>query len=419
MKDFKNIFRLNPYITTTVTKVLYSGLMFLANAILTRYLGVEYRGEYTWFISVSSIVSIILGLGVYQSIPFYNRKDSNHIVEEYTNIFTFQFLINIILGLTISVLSKSTTILIIVLLAVFEILSQQLSFLTLITSINRRNAIMVNGAAINIIVIIIAFFILKRSLIIGIILTLILKIYYIISYLRLTRVLPKPFSIKANRVIEKVKFGLLPMLSYLLLTFNYKIDVIMLKSAKEVSPIELSYYSVGVTLAELGWLLPDVFKEVLFSRTAQEDAYSEIVSAIRVSNLFSGLLIVGVALLGKPAIMLFYGKEFGSSYIVTVLLFCGIPSMSWFKIIYTLYTAQGKTKFGFTVLGFSAIINIVMNLLLIPIYGIMGATVASILSYTFCGTIYLVSYSKKIKVKWYEFFGLSKSDFNIFKRENT
>ena len=77
-----------PYINTIINKFLYCTFSFLSNAFLTRALGLQLKGEYSWIMNYASILSIIAGLGVYQSIPYYVRsEEKKDWAQEYVNIF--------------------------------------------------------------------------------------------------------------------------------------------------------------------------------------------------------------------------------------------------------------------------------------------------------------------------------------------
>jgi O-antigen/teichoic acid export membrane protein len=222
--------------------------------------------------------------------------------------------------------------------------------------------------------------------------------------------------VEAKHFLKVVRFGYLPMLSFLLITLNYKVDVLMLEGASSITNVQLSYYTTGVSIAELAWFIPDVFKEVLFNKTAKKNNYKEISSILRVSNAVLIVIILAVIVLGRFMIRLFYGQVFAPAYEVTILLFLGIPAMSWFKIIYTLFNAQGRRKTSFSVLLASTLINILVNYFAIPHFGIYGAALASVLSYSVCGIVFIFLYGKISGEKVWSLFILRKGDIKTLLR---
>lgn len=408
-----------PYVHTMINKVMYALVMFLANALVTRALGTALKGEYTYVINVANIVAIIAGLGVYQSIPFYNRKaDGKYdVVQEYLNIFILQFIIYFMISAVVFIVcGYKISIALICMLVLVDTLSQQLNMLLLIHDIFMRNRIFIWGAYVNLVASVFCYIFAKDNLVAAVFVLVVMKLFYVIGYIIVSGRFPKPFQVKWKTFIEKVHFGYIPMLSFLMITLNYKVDVLMLKAAKSVSRTQLSYYSTGVAIAELAWFIPDVFKEVLFSKTAKKNNYDEISAVIRISNAVIFCIILGIIALGRPFIGIVYGKEFVPSYGVTIMLFLGIPAMSWFKIIYTLFNAQGKRKTSFSVLGASAVINIGMNFATIPYLGIYGAALASIVSYIVCGIVFIILYAKLSGDKVRNLIIMKKSDIKVLLR---
>lgn len=405
-----------PYIHTMINKVAYAVVMFLSNALITRALGVNLKGEYTYIINAANLIAIIAGMGVYQSIPYFNRqagKDED-VVQEYLNIFVLQFLIYFVIAIGVFFLcNKQMSVVFISMLVLVDTLSQQLNMLLLIHNIYKRNKIFILGAYVNLIASILCFLFAKENLMAAILVLVIMRMVYIVGYIIASERVPKPYLVKWGSFLAKVKFGYLPMLSFLMITLNYKVDVLMLKASPNISPAELSYYSTGVTIAELAWFIPDVFKEVLFSKTAKENNYKEIAAVIRVSNAVMAAIILGVIVCGKFVIRIVYGAAFVPSYGVTILLFAGIPAMSWFKIIYTLFNAQGKRKISFAVLSASTVINIVTNLILIPVIGIYGAALASVVSYSVCGVVFVILFARLAEMKVTEFILMRKADIKV------
>lgn len=394
-------------------KMFYCLASFGASALYTRALGLALKGYYTWYLNWATLISILLGLGVYHSMPFFMRKESDKKWNgEYVNIFYSQFVIYVLLSLVFLPLKKYK-LFIIAVLAILDILSQQLNMLILIDKLRTRNKVYFAGAVVNLLLSIVCLVYFSDNLYAALICFAAVKVFYVIFYTVFIGEVPHLFRFKAVDLAKKIRFGFLPMLTFLLITINYKVDVIMLEAAQNVDDRLLSLYSTGVSVAEIGWVIPDVFKEVLFSRIANKKNDAEVASALRVSNVCITIVILGLVALGKPFIGLVYGRKFVDAYFVTILLFLGIPAMSWFKLIYQLYIAEGRRWISFGVLLLSSVINVVANIVLIPIWDINGAAVASVLSYFCCGVIFLFTYSRKIGKPLYKMFIPTPKDFSV------
>lgn len=404
-----------PYIHTLFNKIMYAVVTFVANAIIARALGVGLKGEYAWVLNMSNLIAIIAGMGIYQSIPYFKRngQEETDIVQEYVNIFLLQFIIYVVVVAVILLFNRKESMVLVLILALGDMYSQQLNMLMLVDNIFMRNKIFIWGAYLNIVISVLCYVFFKDNLAVAVGVLVCVKVFYVFGYMISMKKFPHPFRIKIKSVLQKLKFGYLPMLSFLLITLNYKVDVLMLKADSHITPIQLSFYAVGVSIAELAWFIPDVFKEVLFFKTAQNNNYEEVSAILRISNFVIGFVIIFIIIAIKPMIWICYGKAFMPSYKVTILLFLGIPAMSWFKIIQTLFNAQGRRKLTFSVLAVSAVINIVTNALTIPRIGIYGAAVSSILSYSICGIFFIIIYSKVSKTKIRHLIIMRKDDIKV------
>lgn len=406
------------YVSTFINRVMYAAVLFIANALISRALGVELKGEYTWIINAANIIAIVAGLGVYHSIPYFNRQktEDDDIVQRYINIFTLQAIVYLLISaVIIAFTGVKISIISICVLVIMDTFSQELNMLILIVDIFKRNKILLAGAYFNLITSALGYLFFKDNVVAAIIILAMFKGFYIIFYLVAMKKIPNPFAVSMKKLGQIIKFGYMPMLSFLLITLNYKVDLLMLKGL-HVAPKQLSYYSVGVQVAELAWFIPDVFKEVLFSKTAKKNNYDEVSAVLRISNLVMVIIILGVVAFGKVMLWIFYGAPFLPAYKVTILIFAGIPAMSWFKIIYTLFNAQGRRKTSFFVLLLSACTNIVANYVAIPVIGIYGAALASIISYSVCGIVFIFLYSKVSGDPVHSLLIMKKNDIKVLKK---
>jgi len=138
-------------------------------------------------------------------------------------------------------------------------------------------------------------------------------------------------------------------------------------------------------MAEMMWLFPNATVAPLFARVAQFDAKDRSIITLRTcrwSTALLAVLAIGMVVLGRPAIYLLYGKEFLPSYEACLWLLPGICLFPFFKLMNVDLAARGHPGYG-TVASFVAlVVNIVTNVVLIPRLGIVGAAMATTLSYS-------------------------------------
>ncbi len=96
--------------------------------------------------------------------------------------------------------------------------------------------------------------------------------------------------------------------------------------------------------------------------------------------------IIGLFAISKPLLLLFTTKEFliGSDIIPIIAL--GAFFAGLFQITINIFLLVKKTKFIFYIQFLSAIINIILNIILISNFGIIGAAYATLISFFIMST---------------------------------
>ena len=204
------------------------------------------------------------------------------------------------------------------------------------------------------------------------------------------------------------------MMVALLLNLNYKMDIIMIRHFGTATVV--SIYSVAVGVADYLWLIPDSFKEVLFSKAAFKDKTDSFNISLKISVIFTSMASLVLLCIGKWAIPFLYGAEFFESYSVMAILLIGIPFMSVFKILSPLYVTQGDTRTYLMNLLCGIICNVILNAILIPKVGIMGAAVATVVSQISCGIYALGHYATKNHVPLKKIFTINSGELKSIKR---
>lgn len=397
---------------------------FIITVIVNRFLGAELRGEYAFIFNVISIIVIIGNLGIYQSYPFYKRKNIENIELLYINIIVKQLLLYLVLalcGLTIyyKFFNVSTDdfilLLISTLLSIITISSHQISMIASVVFFKTKSIIIIISEFFKLIFLVFIYITLDRNLIPILVANV---LYHLIIFILCIYKLKVPINFWKHNTkftIILIKKGLIPMLFTLLLSLNYSIDIFYLKLSGLVSVNDVGLYAVGVQLASYVWVIPDIFKEVLYSKTAKNDSITDIVFCLKISLLIEIFFLLIVAIFGKNIFEILYGIEYIEAANVTKIIFIGILSMSLFKILTPLYNAKGKFIENFIILLSSVLINLVFNSLLVPSYGILGAAIASVIGYSICGLIYLLRFKKEYGFKLKNILFITKDDIRIIK----
>ena len=411
MRLLKRIFT-NDYAFSFINKITSVLVGIITSALINRYLGPEGKGQYAYIINIVNLVVIAGNFGFYQSYPKSKRSNMPNIKEKYVDVFFTQFILYLFAGIILSLFMQGNSLYIAALFLVpIQVLTAQFGMVALVEFINFRQKLQFATTFLNLLLTCLIYIFAPKHVLFIMGMLFIKDVFFIIMYLVKIKYVPHPFRVEKQFLIMLFKFGFVAVISAFLLTLNYKADVIMLKMF--VDDAQIGLYSVGVALAEYVWLIPDAFKEVLFARTAKDDAIDEIMASIRINLFISAVIIVGLVLLGKPFISFMYGIDFIDSYPVTCIIMCGVPAMVLYKMTTSLYVANGKQMFYLATLAISAVSNIVLNLVFIPMMGKLGAAVASAISYNLCGLIFFGKFLFDYKIKWYNTFLLRKSDIKL------
>lgn len=175
---------------------------------------------------------------------------------------------------------------------------------------------------------------------------------------------------------------------------NMRIDQVML--SKMTGDASVGYYSAAVNLVESLGIIPMAFMTSVFPLLAESFGRSreEHTKIYELSFKYLNMLVIpiaaGTTLLAAPIILFFYGNNFLPSVPgLQVLIWSEI--FLFMGIVYSnLLVSTGAQKIIFVLTGVSAAVNILLNLLLIPMYGIIGAGIATVVAYALDSIIGLV-----------------------------
>lgn len=391
-KGITSKFKKNDYLLNVISKVSTMFIGFLSSMFSARYLGVVNKGIYNYISKISGIGVIVGNMGLYQSYSFNYKKLGKNTLKKYSDLFFLQFLIYLAISVAAVFFIKNRNIVLAALLIPFDVLKRQYENVVLIENMRLRMFLHVFNQILLTVSYAALFFFADSNVVYIIVLTIFVDAFTVGFYLVKLRYLPKIWQADFRFLKEIIGFGFIPMISLLLTTINYSIDVFFLKGLG--TPEELGYYSFAVTIIHYVWMLPDAFKEVLFSKSAKKFDKENIKLSTQISLLSMVCCLVGFTVFGKFLTRLVYGAEYLPSYGVVLVLIIGAFPMALFKLLGVVLVSQGKRGIHLITLAISAAINIVLNILTIPQWGMYGAAWASVASYTVCGTVLTVYFCK-------------------------
>lgn len=411
---FKRIFKLirNPYVFSMITQIIGFVIAFLFTVFQARFLGADIKGQIATITSMTGITSIIFGFGISQAYPYYRKNSKKNVLPIFIRISLVMliayFIIALLTVLVMELDKKYISVIIITPLMVYEFI---ISEITLVEKPNKRNGINTIVNCAELIMVIALWLFVKPTFLYGI---MIVIFQHVVKTLVFTfwwrKTIFQKTDITMTELKSIMKFGLFPMLSMLMATLNYRVDVLMLDHY--VSDATIGIYSIGVLLADRMWLVPDALKGVMVSNITKGKDSSEVSYVLRICNTLCLVIVLGVILIGKQFINFVFGAEYDGAYNITLILLMGVFPMISYKVITAYNTVIGKQNVSFVILSLSVILNIASNYFLIPKYGIYGAGIASVVSYLICSVLFIVYFCKITNEKYSNMLLINKNDIS-------
>lgn len=376
-KDKRNI------IFTLVVKVIGVLLSFLNTIFINRYLGPSLRGDYTVIIQSANFIQLFLNLG----IGFSYASDKNEESEKKViSLLIWQFIIYLIFFVPFSFLFDLSARLILI-VAITEITCTQLMFVSMVSNIRLRNVIDLLNSVFYTTILFVTFLLDIDNKIIIISLIVCAKyliesviVFIVFHYYKSINLFDKSLF---GAFVKSLRIGLPTMLISLLLACNYNLDVLIMKWMN-VDSEKIGYYGVAVTLANMAWLVPDTFKDVLFNKNKDKIAKRFLSYSFVFNFTFTIILLIGFYFLGKWFLTTFYGSDYLESYSYCLILFVGTIPMSVFKVLHPIMISHNHQISVCIVLIISVIVNVIGNIIVIPLFAIYGVAWASVISYGVC-----------------------------------
>ncbi|WP_224448742.1 polysaccharide biosynthesis C-terminal domain-containing protein [Haloprofundus salilacus] len=174
---------------------------------------------------------------------------------------------------------------------------------------------------------------------------------------------------------------------FILLTISlYNTDILLLQPL--VGSQQTGFYKAALVVAEFLWLVPQAIQIVFIhssSKLWSQQSYDEISAmasrATRYTLVFTTLLLIGLAALAEEFMQLYFGTEFDAAVTPLLLLLPGVLGFALARPIFAIGQGKGDLRVLIFATGTAAIINLVLNLSLIPRYGMAGAAIATSVGY--------------------------------------
>ena len=187
------------------------------------------------------------------------------------------------------------------------------------------------------------------------------------------------------------------LLSGIVVMIYVRIDQVMIKFL--LGEVEVGYYAVAVRLSEAWYFIPVTLCNAIFPAIVNAKNVSEEFYNNRMQKLYDLLtwLAIGIAIpvtiFSSQIIHLLFGADFSpATPVLTIYIWAGVAVFLGVASSQYLIN-ENLTKLSFLRNLVGMLLNIILNLILIPIYGIIGSAIATLISYT--AVNFVISFHKR------------------------
>jgi O-antigen/teichoic acid export membrane protein len=391
-------------------RIIIMALTFLTSWVSTRYLGVELKGKYSYLFTLSGFIWMTLDLGLYRSFPYLVRKHP----DKTRSLFVWslvQFIINtgllIVLGLGFlnvwsRIIGYTFDPLYLVLFVGIITLSQfsmQLQSLYLGMNLIWKHSLaqLYNSLLVLIIVTIGYFFINKTDRLAYIIITMLLasafSILYFVANNKWGRIWDK---IDFRFIFTSYKSGFRVFLSTLFIILLVRFDIIIIKKMLGFSQVGI--YSIAAHIVDLLQVASNLVGGLLLVRLSDSSSDIEKWKIMKKMLMaFCAMLIianVGFIICGKFILATMFGIQFVPVYYVYLWLIPASFGLSFGSLFNMYLNSKGFPIISIILPAISVVVNVALNLILIPVIGIYGSALATSIAYVLW-FVMIIAYEQK------------------------
>lgn len=197
----------------------------------------------------------------------------------------------------------------------------------------------------------------------------------------------KTWSFNWSMAKEMLSSSWLLMLTSVSISIYMRIDQVMIKQLMNETAVGL--YSAATKISEVWYIIPaticpSLFSAIINSKKVDQDLYFGRLKKLFLLMLFFAVLVgLSVTLLSRPIIQILFGSAYLGAVSVLRIYVWSVVGTFLGVAVGQYLIAENYTKIYFFITILGAIVNVVLNLLLIPKIGINGAALATVVSYLF------------------------------------
>lgn len=424
MKFIKHI------ISTFLTSILIFIFGLASSVIIARSLGPEGQGIYTLVMMLPSLILILTNLGISRSVIYHLSKGDisrDLLVGNFIIASTAIIVLSIISGFTLIQLWGEKIfpnvphflLLMGIIIIPLQLLFSQFysGILFGLQKINTNNIFNIIQTVLLFIFILVIVVIFKNN-ISGAINATIISLLLVDLLMTLWIIKNVPISFKFKKEIQRslFSFGIKVHLSNVMYFFRSRVDIFIINFF--LNPQAVGLYGIAYGTAETIWLLSQSAGNVLspkISSMSSDERKKYLTPLITRNILFiSFICACSLLIIGYDLIEFLYSYQYIPSVKPMNILLIGILAISAERILMADIIARGRPIISTYITAVIVALSIILNIILIPKMGIMGAAWASSIAYTINFIITLTIYCRISGNSIRDVILIKKSDLNLY-----
>lgn len=202
-----------------------------------------------------------------------------------------------------------------------------------------------------------------------------------------------PNNLDKSLFHEMWKYGRKSYLATILGFLIIRSDILIINYF--LGSIPTGIYSISVALIDYIYLLPGVIGTILFTKVSSGSEYKFTEKVFRYTFLIMIVICSIAALIAGPAINIMYGQEFQKAVLPFIILLPGIIFLGIDTILMQDLAGRGLPRIVYISPFIALVLNVSLNIVIIPMWGINGAAISSTISY-FLMLVLMLRYCTKL-----------------------
>lgn len=216
----------------------------------------------------------------------------------------------------------------------------------------------------------------------------------------------KPVNVR-KYILRAINYGYKVHASNILSHINYKADLFLLNIL--MNPLSAGVYVVAVQISERLWLVSQAISTVLFpklsSMSGDEFGRKEVTAVLfRIVFYITMIGSVVLSISSWVIVELLFGVEYIGAVIPLLVLQPGVVALAVSRLIANDTAARGRPELNAYSSVIVVVVNVIANILLIPVFGLTGAALATSLAYVanliFRLAVYKMLTNCELRVFW-------------------